>query len=185
VLRDFRPAGTVDGYSLFIAEAPQPRYALATEIAGTYAAADEFFALIGRGFDYRSAVAVPRADEPAVRAWLTGAGADAAAPSISEVSSSLNRVQLRVTSPAPAVLLLNEYATPDWQAAINGRRAPTLTANLNQVGLLIAPGTSEVTFEYRPALFIWLRWLSLAAALGLAAGAAILWRRGLASDRRP
>ena len=183
MVQEFQPAGTIDGYSWYVAERAQPRYALVRGIAGTYAGPNEFFDMIERGFDYRMSVALNRTDEPMVRAWLTG-GADGPAGAITEVAASLNRIRLHVTGLAPAVLLLNEYATPDWHATIDGRPAPTWTVNLNQVGVLVPAGTSEVVLEYRPILFIWLRRLAFCAALGLAAGASMLWRRGRATQHR-
>ena len=62
---------------------------------------------------------------------------------------------LSADTDAPAILLLNEYFHPAWQASVNGKRVAPVKLNLNQIGVLIEKGSNVVEFEYRPLLYIW------------------------------
>ena len=69
--------------------------------------------------------------------------------------------------------MLTDSYFPGWHASIDGVEAPILPADVAFRGVLVPPGTHQVTFEYAPASFS----IGLALAAGALMGlAAALWR---------
>jgi uncharacterized membrane protein YfhO len=68
------------------------------------------------------------------------------------------------------VLVVNQYRRSAWHATVDGASVPTYAVNLNQIGVLVPPGKSEVALEYRPTLFRWLLWVERAVGLFLVLG---------------
>jgi hypothetical protein len=84
------------------------------------------------------------------------------------------RVTVRSTADAPAILVLAEAWYPGWRAQVNGSTAAVFPVNGWMRGVVIPPGTSEVTFTFHSRL------LALGAAISLASAAllaALLVRR--------
>ncbi|HTD76457.1 MAG TPA: YfhO family protein, partial [Chloroflexota bacterium] len=82
-------------------------------------------------------------------------------------------VHIAVEAQRPALLVLTDSYFPGWHASIDGVEAPILPTDVAFRGVLVPPGTHQVTFEYAPASFS----IGLALAAGALIGlAAALWR---------
>ncbi|MCC6892885.1 MAG: YfhO family protein [Anaerolineae bacterium] len=66
------------------------------------------------------------------------------------VSYTPERVEVQVTSSAPAYLVLTDAYYPGWVATVNGETAPILRADLMFRAVAVEAGSSTVVFEYRP-----------------------------------
>ncbi len=80
----------------------------------------------------------------------------------------MNKIIARASTPAPAVMVLNEAYYPGWVASVNGRPTPIFRANYMLRAVEIPSGTSTVVFEYRghrTATFIFFLGLTLVLAL--------------------
>ncbi len=75
------------------------------------------------------------------------------------------RVTVRATADAPAILVLAEAWYPGWRAEVNGSLAAVFPVNGWMRGVVIPPGTSEVTFTFHSRL------LALGAAMSLVSAA--------------
>ena len=58
-------------------------------------------------------------------------------------------MQVRTTSDAPAMLLLNDKIEPEWHAYIDGKEAPIYRANFLVRAVHVPAGTHEVTFQFK------------------------------------
>lgn len=74
-------------------------------------------------------------------------------------------VTIDVATDAPGYLVLTDTYYPGWQAAVDGRPAPILRADLVFRAVPLEAGRHTVEFHYRPASFRTGLWVSLAAAL--------------------
>jgi hypothetical protein len=78
--------------------------------------------------------------------------ADPAAETAIVVAHEPDRVELRVTTQAPALLVLSEVWDPGWRATVSGVPTPVLVANHALRALLIPPGEHPVVLTYDPPL---------------------------------
>lgn len=81
---------------------------------------------------------------------------DAAADTRAEITRyEPNRIEVRASTPATAILVLAENHYPGWRAYLDGRAVETLRVNYNLRGVVVPAGTHQVSFAYRPksALF--------------------------------
>jgi len=62
-----------------------------------------------------------------------------------------NRVEVRTSSSAPALLVLSENHYPGWRAYVDGEPADLLRVDYNLRGVALAAGEHVVEFVYRPA----------------------------------
>lgn len=82
-----------------------------------------------------------------------------------------NRINLRVTAPAPGIVLLNDKYDPGWRVMVDGAPAELLKCNWIMRGVKVGAGPHRIEFVYRPyrATFIaCLCALSVFAAWGFA-----------------
>ena len=90
------------------------------------------------------------------------------------VAYAPERVQVRVTSPAPGWLVLTDSWYPGWRATVNGHSSAVLRANVLVRAVAVPAGDSDVIFTFRSTT------QRLGAALSvlgvLACGAAVLRR---------
>jgi len=88
-------------------------------------------------------------------------GAAAAAPIVADTP---DRVVVQADTAAPALLVLADTLHPGWQAFVDGRPVPILSADgfLRAVALP-APGAHRVVFAYRPTSFLLGWYVSLLA----------------------
>ncbi len=77
----------------------------------------------------------------------------------------------------PSLLVLDELFYPGWMAAVDGRRAEILRANVISRAVVIPPGLHAVVFSYRPVYFYAGLVLSLLSWAGALAGIILLTRR--------
>jgi hypothetical protein len=97
------------------------------------------------------------------------------------VSYQLNRVVISVDTPGPALLRLADLWYPDWNAYVDGRRAPILKADYLLRAVAVPAGRHRVEFRYESAAVRRGLLLSLASLLVVMAGFAVSWGMG----RRP
>ena len=71
-----------------------------------------------------------------------------------------NRVELHVTSSVAGWLVLLDGWDPGWQAKIDGRATELVRANYNFRAVAVPPGSSTVTFSYRPRSVLVGAWVS-------------------------
>ena len=93
------------------------------------------------------------------------------------------RVELRVRAERPAWLVLSDTPYPGWEATVDGRTAPILSANVACRAVRVPAGESRVVMRYRPGSF---RRGAASCGLGLLALVLMLMRRrrGGARERR-
>ena len=89
-------------------------------------------------------------------------------------SFRLDRIELRISSRAPALLVLAEAWYPGWKARVNGDAAPVWPVNYWMRGLRVPSGESDVVLEFAPSGWAY----GCAASAACAALSALLWRRG-------
>jgi hypothetical protein len=65
------------------------------------------------------------------------------------VRDGLDEVELAVTTPVPALLLLADMMAPGWMVTVNGEPRDILTADLVLRAVALETGTHTVTFRYR------------------------------------
>lgn len=95
------------------------------------------------------------------------------------VHDGLDVVELAVTTPRPALLLLADLMAPGWRVTVNGEAAPILVADHVLRAVALPAGSHEVRFEYHDPAFA--RGLALALAGLVVALALVIWpwmRRG-------
>ncbi len=64
--------------------------------------------------------------------------------------SESDRIELKIESPAPSLLVLAENHYPGWRALVDGRTTEIVRVNYNQRGVPLPAGKHLVTFIYRP-----------------------------------
>jgi Bacterial membrane protein YfhO len=131
------------------------------------------------GFEGRS-VAVTEERLPGVP--VTDAAGRGARPAGTAriLSYEPERVVVRAAADRDGVLVLGDTYFPGWKATVDGRSAPVTQVDYVLRGVHVGPGTHTVEFSYEPLSWR-IGWIvSLVSALGLAAAAAVGWRR-----RRP
>ncbi len=156
----------IEGCKFYSAADAQPHYFLSAEVALSFDDVQEFLNRILQSNADLSKVAVNSKDVQEITDWL---GHEAGAPVRSQIfreDRSLNTLSLGLTANRVSLLVLNEYFRNDWRATVNGKSQKLFKVNLNQIGVLLPAGTSEVHFEYQPRLFVWLvRWQKIALAI--------------------
>ena len=108
---------------------------------------DTMKTLTDPAFDPWSAVLV--SDEipaPSVVTTNTSAG------SVEFAGYAPQRIQLKASATAPAVLLLNDRYDKDWKVTIDGQPAKLLRCNFIMRGVQVPVGDHAVVFEFHPSL---------------------------------
>ena len=105
-------------------------------------------------------------------------------------ADSGDRVEVRVTSRSPSVLLLVDTYHSGWQAEIDGFPAQILVANYAFRAVTVPAGSHWVVWRFRhPGLMTggWLGVAGLAASVALGAAGTVSWRRASrgVEDPRP
>jgi uncharacterized membrane protein YfhO len=71
------------------------------------------------------------------------------------VSRSSDRVQLAITSAAPAIFLAINSYSPYWQAIVDGRIARVFPVYHAFQGVYLEAGRHDLTLQYVPPYRIW------------------------------
>ena len=100
-------------------------------------------------------------------ATLTGAGDRAEAAAISSYDSQ--RTVIKANLKQVGVLMLTDSNYPGWNAYLDGRRTPMLSANYLFRGVLVPAGAHTVEFRYEPKSYFYGGLISLCALLACAA----------------
>jgi hypothetical protein len=138
-------------------------------------------------FDPTQAVVLEQ--RPLREAGLEGWVAETATTGLSSIAFEqygLNNVELRVTTPVSAYVVLSDVYYPGWRAWVDGSPAPLLRADYVFRAVPLPPGTHRVQMRFVPrswrvgAAWSALTWAGLAAWAGVA-----LARRRRASRRGP
>src|SRR6185503_7351690 len=173
----YRPVRQIEGYKLYQADSALPLYFAVGRVAGLFETPHEFIERVEAGFDAAREVFLDRTVGIPQLNQLLATPADVLQAVIKEERRTLNVLELGVNTNRQAIVVLNEYFSDSWIATVNGIPAPALRINLNQIGVLVDPGSNLVRFEYRPWVFVWLLRLQAVVAGVLALwGAARLWR---------
>ncbi len=163
----FEPWKRIGGLHVLRHPAPAPRAMVVhrTENAGDEAAA--FGRLEDLAFDIRKTALVETA--------VTGLGDPSPGDSAAIETYEPNRVDIRVTTGEPGLLVLSDNPWPGWSAEVDGAPAEILRANLVMRAVRVPAGTHLVEFRYLPATFVIGGAISLLSVLALIA--AFAWTR--------
>ena len=142
---DLRPVATIPGLfaapiRVFAVPDPMPRAYVASRTR-TGEGLSGVSTLIDPGFDFRSEVLIP-AGAPPGPAGARGTGRI--------VSTTPDRMTLAVEAPDGGYLVVLESYDPGWRAAVDGRPASMVAANVLFRGIRLDPGAHAVELVYRP-----------------------------------
>jgi hypothetical protein len=154
---------TVDAIHIYRNPRALPRFYLVPRVRRSAGEAETFRMLARDDFD------------PAAEAIVEGIAEDRAGLGSGAVKVSLyapNRVELEVSTAAPAFLATSEAMYPGWEARVNGKPEPLLLTNGAFRGLALAPGAGRIIMQYHPRYFAFCLFLSAAALLGTVTAAA-------------
>lgn len=87
-----------------------------------------------------------------------------------------DRLEFEISAAEPSMLIVRDAFYPGWKAAVDGRPAPVLPANLVQRAIPVPADAKHVELWYEPATFRLGAAISAAAAVGTIAGALALWQ---------
>ncbi len=97
---------------------------------------------------------------------------------VNSVEYTDNKITLNCTTQATGLLMITESDAPGWKAYIDGEEAEILSVNYDRKGLVVEPGTHEITLVYAPQTFVIGIIISILTALGLIVyGAVIMIKR--------
>ncbi|MBI5620018.1 YfhO family protein, partial [Candidatus Gottesmanbacteria bacterium] len=54
----------------------------------------------------------------------------------------------------PGLLVISETYYPGWQASVDGRNTPVLPVNIRYIGVVVPPGSQQVTLRFTPSRFL-------------------------------
>jgi len=99
-----------------------------------------------------------------------------------------DRLTLEIAEDMPRLVLFNDRYSPSWEAYWNGTPLHILEANAIFMAVVLPEGTGELTFEFRPKLFLTLVKISSITAILLLLGGIIfllqLWYGGTRARSR-
>jgi len=159
----------IEGCNLYSAADARPYYFLSKDVGLTYSNVQQFLDMMRQDDADLSKISISRANAREVADWLGDTSVPLPQETLLEERSG-NRFDLGLKTNRRSVLVLNEYFRSEWQVTLNGKSQKPFKVNLNQIGLLLPEGTSQVRFEYRPRLYIWLLYLQRVSFSILAVG---------------
>jgi hypothetical protein len=154
-LSGFEMLKEIEGYKIYSTEKVRPHYFLVNQIVQPYTDARDFWSKLKASDDYLQKVFVHANDFDKFSSWF-GSKSDPVRYAILDEAASQNSLKLFLKTDAQAMLVLNEYFSKDWKVRVNGESQRPIKVNLNQIGVLLPKGVSQVHFEYYPSLFVWL-----------------------------
>ena len=97
-----------------------------------------------------------------------------------------DRLSLKITAETPRLIVFNDRFSPHWQAYWNGKPLQIIRANGIFMAVALPDGAGELTFAFRPQLFIRLAIIAaITALLLLLLGVAVIFRPLLVRARSP
>jgi hypothetical protein len=93
-----------------------------------------------------------------------------------------NTVHIRASAGSPALLVLSDAYTDDWQVTVDAAPARLYRTNYALRGVWLPQGTHDVVFTYRPRSFIIGGLISLSALAVLIA--TVIWQRARRNDQQ-
>jgi len=106
--------------------------------------------LVAPDFDVHRSVLL----DPLPEAFADGSGVDPAAAGEVEITLyTPERVVLETAGTSAGIVVLCDAYTPDWEARVDGARAPLLRANTVGRAVVVRPGTHRIEFVYRASRF--------------------------------
>lgn len=115
--------------------------------------------------------------EPALASQQAGKG-DRVRP-LAYGTPQADTITVKIVAEMPRVILLNDRFSANWIADWNGQALPILRANTIFMAVALPEGAGELTFKFRPKLFLQLSLISAAAVLLLLLGGGIVIARSL------
>jgi len=113
--------------------------------------------------------AVQRKDwNPAEEVFVEGLASSVSSLSPGKVNVleySPNLVRLQTSSAGAGFLVSSEANYPGWKAEVDGVEVPIYYSNVAFRGIQVPAGEHRITFEFRPAIFKYSAWTSLATAM--------------------
>jgi len=146
-----------------------PRAKLYTQWQVTTNTQETLKRLADKTFDYQNTVLL---GEP-LTSTQSGVTTNATANSAQIAKYAPKRMEIKASTTAPALLLVNDKFDADWKVRVDGRPDKILRANYLMRGVFLQPGSHTVVLSFEPSL----RWLyvSLAGiALGVLLGLVLL-----------
>jgi hypothetical protein len=100
----------------------------------------------------------------------TGSATNQNPGTVAITSYQPKHIALQAKAGQPAVLLLNDRYTPNWQVWVDGKRGQLLRCNYLMRGVLLPPGEHKVEFVFKPGLtplYVTCTGLGIGALVGL------------------
>ncbi len=82
------------------------------------------------------------------------------------LSDRPGKIVVETKAPTRQLLVVSESFHGGWRAATGASQGPALRVYGDFIGCVVGRGTDTVVFEFRPASFVYGRWISL-AGIGL------------------
>jgi len=139
-------------------------------------------ALLDPAFDPRVEVIL---SEPPPQLLAMDLNAATQTSTASVVREGPNRVVVQANAAQPGYLVLADIYYPGWQATVDGKPTDILAANHAFRAVELAAGEHTVVFEYTPLSFRAGAWITLGAALLLAATMLLSGRRARIANNGP
>jgi hypothetical protein len=129
------------------------------------------------GVDYAKTVVLE--EDPGIKLDGTGTGTAVIA------AYDAGRIDVKVTTDKPGILLLSEIWYPSWQVTIDGAPAKLLRADYSLRGVAVPAGTHTVTMEFRSSAFRTGMWVSLVTFIVAIGGIVLTGLRRRSAGRAP
>ncbi len=81
---------------------------------------------------------------------ITGVAPPAAPPTVTLTQTNASQRHIQVSTGAPGVLVISEWAYPGWQATVNGETWPLETADYALQALILPAGSYEIVLRFSP-----------------------------------
>lgn len=177
-LDGYRELKRVGAYGIFETSTVSDYVYVTAVIDGTYQANEDFLTFFeSRPFQRNSTYVKTDSSFPLPRQATTSLRPDVPA-GIHWEARTFNRRKLTVTTATPALVVLNEYPSDDWQISVDGRPVGGVAVNVGQLGVLVPAGGGVIEFHHMPRMLFWLGLLTKGTAAALLSMSFIFaWRK--------
>ncbi len=80
--------------------------------------------------------------------------------SIQNIKNTNSYKKYHINTDTKALLVVNQSYDENWQAKLNGTTQRIFPVNINQLGLVVVPGSFDLELKYSPKGWIWAKWLT-------------------------